>query len=133
MDEPAVNVEGLHFSYAAQHVLEGITLRVQRSEIFGVVGADGVGKSTLLRLLIGQLEPAAGRIRVLGMETSDRRLGDAIAYMPQGFGQYLDLSVLENLEFFAALHGLEGQQSATMIADLLARTGLHGFEDRRAG
>jgi ABC-2 type transport system ATP-binding protein len=132
MDELAVRVEGLNFAYGEVPVLDGVTLHVPHREIFGVVGADGVGKSTLLRLLIGQLEPKAGRISVLGMPTFDRRLRDAIAYMPQGFGQYPDLSVLENLEFFAALHDLESAEGARIIADLLARTGLRGFEARRA-
>jgi ABC-2 type transport system ATP-binding protein len=133
MDDPAVSIEELRFGYGTAPVLDGITVRVERSEIFGVVGADGAGKSTLLRLLIGQLVPSAGRIRVLGMAHSDRGLHDAIAYMPQGFGQYMDLSVQENLAFFAALHGLDRTQSRTMIDDLLGRTGLRGFEDRRAG
>jgi ABC-2 type transport system ATP-binding protein len=133
MDDPAISIETLRFAYGATPILEDITLQVAPSEIFGVVGADGAGKSTLLRLSIGQLAPAAGRIRVLGMTHDDPRLRDAIAYMPQGFGQYMDLSVQENLAFFAALHGLDRAQRETMIADLLARTGLRGFEDRRAG
>jgi len=133
MPDPAVSVADVHFSYAQTPVLAGVTLQVGHGEIFGVVGADGVGKSTLLRLLIGQLLPASGAIRVLGMDHSDPRLRDAIAYMPQGFGQYLDLSVAENLAFFASLHGLRGAEGRRIIDDLLARTGLHGFEDRRAG
>jgi len=132
-DDLAVRVEGLAFSFGSQRVLDGLDLAVRPREIFGVVGADGVGKSTLLRLLIGQLMPSAGRIRVLGMDANDPRLSDAIAYMPQGFGQYLDLSVAENLSFFASLHGLPHDEAARMMADLLARTGLRGFEDRRAG
>ena len=133
MPDPAVSVDDLHFAYANAPVLDGVTLQVEHSEIFGVVGADGVGKSTLLRLLIGQLTPGSGAIRVLGMDQADPRLRDAIAYMPQGFGQYLDLSVAENLAFFASLHGLSGAESRRIIDDLLARTGLHGFEGRRAG
>jgi len=133
VDDPVVSVVDLRFGYSRTPVLEGLTFEVARGEIFGIVGADGVGKSTLLRLLIGQLEPSAGRIRVLGLDHSDRSLRDAIAYMPQGFGQYLDLSVAENLAFFAALHGLGTAESRTMIDDLLARTGLRGFEGRRAG
>jgi len=114
-------------------VLEGLSLRVQPGEIFGVVGADGAGKSTLLQLLIGQLAPSAGSVRVLGMPASDPRLRAMIAYMPQGFGQYLDLSVMENLRFFAQLHGVTPAKAQALIQDLLARTGLRGFEERRAG
>jgi ABC-2 type transport system ATP-binding protein len=133
MNAPAVSVEGLHFSYGGPKVLDGVDFQVEAKEIFGIVGADGAGKSTLLRLLIGQATPASGRIRVLGMETADDRLRERIAYMPQSFGQYLDLSVQENLQFFAALHGLRDAAAAALIADLIARAGLHGFEDRRAG
>ena len=133
MSDPAVSVADLHFAYANAPVLDGVTLEVEHSEIFGVVGADGAGKSTLLRLMIGQLAPRSGAIRVLGMDHADPRLRDAIAYMPQGFGQYLDLSVAENLAFFASLHGLGGADRRRIIDDLLARTGLRGFEARRAG
>ena len=107
MTRPVIRVEGLRFAYGDKRVLGGVDLVVGEGEVFGLVGADGAGKSTLLRLMIGQLAPAAGRISVLGMEAADPRLRDRIAYMPQGFGQYLDLSIRENLEFFADLHGLE--------------------------
>ncbi len=132
MDDPAISIDDLAFSYGAERVLEGLTLHVARGEIFGVVGADGAGKSTLLQILIGLLKPQAGTVRLLGMEGSDPRLRDAVAYMPQVFGQYLDLSVRENLAFFASLHGLGRSDSARLIADLLERTGLRGFEGRRA-
>jgi len=130
---PVIRVEGLRFAYGDKRVLGGVDLVVGEGEVFGLVGADGAGKSTLLRLMIGQLAPAAGRISVLGMEAADPRLRDRIAYMPQGFGQYLDLSIRENLEFFADLHGLERGAARSLIADLLARTGLAAFESRRAG
>lgn len=133
MSRSVIRVEGLRFSYGKGPVLDGVDLAVGEGEMFGLVGADGAGKSTLLRLMIGQLAPAAGRVSVLGMDAADPRLRDRIAYMPQGFGQYLDLSVRENLEFFADLHGLERGTARSLIADLLARTGLAGFESRRAG
>ena len=131
--ECAVDVRGLSFAYGERRVLGGLSLQVGPGEIFGVVGADGAGKSTLLQILIGQLVPSAGTVRVLGMPPSDGRLRERIAYMPQGFGQYADLSVLENLRFFARLHGVAPARAQALIDDLLARTGLHGFEDRRAG
>jgi ABC-2 type transport system ATP-binding protein len=110
-----------------------VDLELHAGEVFGVVGPDGAGKSTLLRLLIGQLTPAAGRLSVLGLPATDRTLRRRIAYMPQSFGQYPDLSVVENLEFFADLHGLDRPSSRELIRDLLSRTGLAGFEKRRAG
>ncbi|WP_395702802.1 ABC transporter ATP-binding protein [Aquabacterium sp.] len=134
MNPLAVRVAGLRFGYGPVPVLEDLCLDVAHGEIFGIVGADGAGKSTLLKLLIGQLAPAAGRIEVLGdAGGTGSALRERIAYMPQSFGQYLDLSVQENLAFFAALHGLRGADAAGLIADLVARAGLQGFEDRRAG
>jgi ABC-2 type transport system ATP-binding protein len=133
MSEAAVRVEGLSFAYGDTRVLDGVSFEVAPKEIFGIVGADGAGKSTLLRLLIGQLAAASGRIRVLGVDSHDATLRARIAYMPQTFGQYLDLSVQENLAFFATLHGLPGDAAAGLIADLIARAGLRGFEGRRAG
>ena len=133
MTTAAVDVRDLCFAYGTAQVLDGVTFEVAPKEIFGIVGADGAGKSTLLRLLIGQQVAASGRIQVLEMDTQDPRLRARIAYMPQSFGQYLDLSVQENLEFFAALHGLRGNDAAAQITDLIARAGLRGFEGRRAG
>ncbi|MGZ5039514.1 MAG: ABC transporter ATP-binding protein [Usitatibacter sp.] len=132
-DALAVEARGLRFAYRGRPVLVEVDLALRRGEVFGVVGPDGAGKSTLLRLLIGQLTPDAGRISVLGSPATDAALRRRIAYMPQGFGQYLDLSVAENLEFFAELHALDRPASRALIRDLLARTGLVGFEKRRAG
>jgi ABC-2 type transport system ATP-binding protein len=133
MSAPVAAATGVRFAYGARRVLDQVDVSVAAGEIFGVVGADGAGKSTLLRLMIGQLVPTDGRISVLGMAPRDARLRHRIAYMPQSFGQYLDLSVQENLEFFADLHGLDRATARTVIMDLLSRTGLKGFEARRAG
>ncbi len=132
-DAIPVEARGLRFAFRERPVLDGVDLDLRPGEVFGVVGPDGAGKSTLLRLLIGQLLPTAGRLSVLGLPATDRALRRRIAYMPQGFGQYLDLSVVENLEFFADLHGLDRTSSRELIRDLLSRTGLTGFEQRRAG
>lgn len=133
MNAPAVSVRNLRFAYGSAAVLDGIDLQVAPGEIFGIAGADGAGKSTLLRILIGQLPGATGQIEVLGQPLGAGATREAIAYMPQSFGQYADLSVQENLRFFAELHGRIGHDARTLIADLLARAGLRGFEDRRAG
>jgi ABC-2 type transport system ATP-binding protein len=130
---PAIRVQGLRFAYGAQVVLGGIDLQVEPGEIFGIAGADGAGKSTLLRILIGQLPGATGSVTVLGMDPAVAAASEQIAYMPQSFGQYTDLSVEENLQFFAALHGRSGGDARSLIADLIARAGLRGFEGRRAG
>jgi ABC-2 type transport system ATP-binding protein len=133
MSEAVILAEGLRVAFGERTALEGVGLAVGAGEIFGVVGADGAGKSTLLRVMIGQVRAAAGRVRVLGLAPEDPGLRGRIAYMPQGFGQYQDLSVRENLEFFAELHGVGQDAAQALIRDLLARTGLAGFEERRAG
>lgn len=132
MTAAAIEITELRFAYGEQLVLERVVLQVAAGEIYGVVGADGAGKTTLLQLAVGQLPPQAGRITVLGRDAADPALRDEIAYMPQGFGLYRDLSVQENLAFFADLHDLARAVARSRIADLLDRTGLAGFEDRRA-
>lgn len=132
-DDPLIQLAGISFAYGEQPVLREVSLQVHAGEIYGLVGADGAGKSTLLRIGVGQLAPAAGEARLLGRPVSDPRLRAALAYMPQGFGLYPDLSVRENLEFFADLHGLDAATTSRKIRDLLSRTGLQRFPDRRAG
>lgn len=141
MSELVIQANALGFNYPSPRksstttktTLQDINLTVNAGEIYGLVGADGAGKSTLLHLAVGQLQPANGEIKVLGKDATDAALRDDIAYMPQGFGLYPDLSVQENMEFFADLHGLPKKQAKTKIVDLLNRTGLKGFEHRRGG
>lgn len=128
-----ITASDLQFGYSETPVLRDIDLSVAAGEVYGLVGADGAGKSTLLQLMVGQLEPKSGSIRVLGHKPTDPILRNDLAYMPQGFGLYLDLSVQENLEFFADLHGMAYDKAGIKIRDLLERTGLQGFEGRRAG
>jgi ABC-2 type transport system ATP-binding protein len=132
MTGAAIEIADLRFAYGEQAILEGVTLAVAPGEIYGVVGADGAGKTTLLQLAVGQLPPRDGRITVLGRDAADPALRSQIAYMPQGFGLYRDLSVQENLDFFADLHDLTRAVAGPRITELLERTGLTGFEDRRA-
>ncbi|NIR61055.1 MAG: ABC transporter ATP-binding protein [Gammaproteobacteria bacterium] len=132
MSETIIELAGVRFAYGETPVLEDIDLAVRAGEIYGLVGADGAGKTTLLRLAVGQLRPFSGRVRLLGGDPAAPELREQLAYMPQGFGLYPDLSVAENLDFFADLHGLERADADRRITELLARTGLHGFEGRRA-
>ncbi|KPJ93296.1 MAG: hypothetical protein AMJ55_08335 [Gammaproteobacteria bacterium SG8_15] len=133
MKETVIEASAIGFAYKQQSILQDINLTVYAGEIYGLVGADGAGKSTILQLGVGQLHPADGSIKVLGKDATDPVLRDDIAYMPQGFGLYPDLSVQENMEFFADLHGLPALQASNKIRDLLKRTGLKGFETRRGG
>ena len=133
MSTAVIEARGVGFAYAGNAVLGGVDLRVDSGEIFGLVGADGAGKTTLMRILSGQMTPQQGEVRVLGEAADSPALRAQTAYMPQGFGLYLDLSVHENLCFFADLHALDTATAARRSADLLRRTGLEGFETRRAG
>lgn len=133
MTDPLIEASDLRFAYGDREVLTDIDLQVKAGEIFGLVGADGAGKTTLLHLMVGQLPLTSGRLSVLGLDPTDPRLRQQLAYMPQGFGLYLDLSVQENLDFFADLHGLQKTDATERSRDLLQRTGLNSFESRRAG
>jgi ribosome-dependent ATPase len=119
--------------------LDGITLDLPAGRIIGVIGPDGVGKSTLFSLIAGARALQDGQLQVLGGDMSDRRhrieACPRIAYMPQGLGRNLcaTLSVVENLEFFGRLFGQSKAERDSRIADLLASTGLSPFRDRAAG
>lgn len=133
MSEPLIRMCDVGFAYGEVTALAAVDLEVYAGEIVGLVGPDGAGKSTLLRIGVGQLPSAQGSVQVLGGTPGDLRLRARIAYMPQRFGLYPDLSVLENLRFFADLHGLPAHEALPRIRVLLTRTGLAGFEARRTG
>lgn len=103
------------------------------ARLISVAGPDGAGKSTLMRLLVGLLTPDAGKISVLGRSPDKVSLSGRTAFMPQKFGLYEELTVLENLETFATLRGVPKAEAPARFAELLALTGLSGFEARRAG
>ena len=105
----------------------------EEARLITIAGPDGAGKSTLLRLLVGLLTPDVGKISVLGLSPDKASLSGRTGFMPQKFGLYEELTVLENLETFAALRGVPKTEAPARFAELLALTGLAGFEDRRAG
>ena len=105
----------------------------EEARLITIAGPDGAGKSTLLRLLVGLLTPDAGKISVLGLSPDKASLSGRTGFMPQKFGLYEELTVLENLETFAALRGIPEAEAPARFAELLTLTGLAGFEARRAG
>ena len=115
--------------------VDGISLSARAGELTALVGPDGAGKTTLLRMVAGILAPDAGRLQVLGLDAAGDPQGiqDRISYMPQRFGLYEDLSVQENLDLYADLHGVGLEQRRERFGRLLAMTDLARFTDRPAG
>lgn len=115
--------------------IDDISLNVRAGELTALVGPDGAGKTTLLRMVAGILAPDEGELEVLGIDaTKDpQAIQDRISYMPQRFGLYEDLSVQENLDLYADLHGVPAEQRRERFQRLLAMTDLARFTDRPAG
>lgn len=132
---PVIRAHGLRKHFAQQIAVAGLDLEVQPGEIFGLVGPDGAGKTTAIRMLCGALAPTGGEAEVAGFnvrrqpEEVKRRIG----YMPQRFSLYADLTVAENLLFFARIHHISREQRLRREAELLEFSRLGPFRDRLAG
>lgn len=139
MTDAAIRASGLNHAYDAHNALTDITLELPRGIRCGLIGPDGAGKSTLLGLIAGVKKLQTGQLWVLDGSISDiahrATLYARIAFMPQGLGNnlYPDLSIAENVRYFAALFSLQGQTTEARLNDLLAATDLAGFKDRLAG
>ncbi|MBS0382180.1 MAG: ABC transporter ATP-binding protein, partial [Proteobacteria bacterium] len=132
---PAVRIDGVEKRFGATRALRGLTARIEYGHLTGLVGPDGAGKTTLMRILTGLLVPDAGSVSVAGYDIV--RDNDAIhvvtGYMPQRFGLYEDLSVMENMRLYARLRGLRPDRNADLFAELLDFTRLGPFTARLAG
>lgn len=123
---PVIETVGLHKSFGPIHAVDGIDLALEPGRIYGLIGPNGSGKTTLIRLLVGLARATGGEARVLGTRMPSRPLLSRIGYMTQSDGIYPDLSVWENLRFFAGLYG-RGDR-----ARLLSTLELVELADRRA-
>jgi ABC-2 type transport system ATP-binding protein len=134
--ETVIRVHGAEKSYGGQHALAGVDLEVERGQIYGLLGPDGAGKSTLMKILSGVLRHDRGDVEVFGTvidsERSAELVKDRIGFMPQGLGQnlYRELSVEENVDFFARLRLVSEDQLAQRKQRLYAMTRLGEFRDR---
>jgi len=115
--------------------LDGVSIEVQHGTLAGLVGPDGAGKTTLIRLIAGLMRPEAGTLTVDGIDVTrePQQVQDRIAYMPQRFGLYEDLTVRENLDLYASLHGVTAQERSQRYPELLQMTDLTRFTQRLAG
>ncbi|RRH82367.1 ABC transporter ATP-binding protein [Variovorax beijingensis] len=138
---PAVAASSLHKRFVAKgskqvvRALDDVSLEVRSGTLTALVGPDGAGKTTLLRLMAGLMRADEGELRVLGIDVSadPQAVQDRISYMPQRFGLYDDLSVQENLDLYADLHGVSAGQRRERYARLMEMTDLGRFTDRPAG
>jgi len=115
--------------------VDRLNLAVERGEIFGLVGPDGAGKTTTLRMLCGLMNPSEGSATVAGHDVAreSQAVKDQIGYMAQRFGLYGDLTVDENMTFYADLFDITGQVRADLTAQLLRMTRMEPFRTRQAG
>lgn len=129
----AIEVRGLTKRYGTLTALEQITFEVRRGELFGLIGPDGAGKTTLFRLLATLLDPDEGSATVDGFDivSQYREIRSRVGYMPGRFSLYADLSVAENLDFFAALFGVKVREAYDWIAPIYRQ--IEPFRKRRAG
>jgi ABC-2 type transport system ATP-binding protein len=135
VSEPIIVTEHLSRRFGDIVAVRDVSLRVERGEIFGVLGPNGAGKSTTIRMLCGILDPSGGSGRVVGFDiaTEAERIKERIGYMTQRFSLYEDLTVLENLEFYAGIYGLSRAARRARIDALLDRTGLRPRRGQIAG
>jgi ABC-2 type transport system ATP-binding protein len=103
----AVDVDNVVKSFGTMRALDGITLRVRQGEIYGLLGPNGSGKTTLIRAIVGLLAPESGTVTVLGRHMPDLNILSSVGYMTQAAALYPDISVEENLRFFAAISGAD--------------------------
>src|SRR5512132_4158569 len=130
-----VSANHLSKSFGETRAVDDVSLQIKSGEVYGLVGADGAGKTTTMRLLVGALLPDQGEATVCGFDVI-RRTEDArsqLGYLSQRFSMYEDLTVLENIRFFAEVRGLKANEWLPRCMEILDFVGLAGFKDRRAG
>lgn len=132
---PALDINGLHKSFGRARAVAGLDLTVRRGEIVGMIGPDGAGKTTTMRIALGLLRADSGKVQVLGQDVAAGigAIKDKLGYMPQRFSLYPDLTVGENLRFFSDLYLVPAAERRRREAELLEFSRLGPFRDRRAG
>ena len=135
MNKYLVQASNLKKTFGSLHAVDDVSLQIPVGEIYGLVGADGAGKTTTMRLLVGALLPEEGEVTVCGYDVI-RQTENArahLGYLSQRFSMYEDLTVLENIRFFAEVRGLRSDEWLPRCMEILGFVGLDQFIDRRAG
>ena len=129
----AIEIKNISKSYGELKALDNVSFEVKKGELFGLIGPDGAGKTTLFRLLTTLINPDAGSATVDGLDIMKdyREIRTRVVYMPGRFSLYPDLSVEENLQFFAAIFGVTVEQSYHLVAPIYKQ--IEPFKTRRAG
>src|ERR1019366_543192 len=133
--QSAIIAERRTKSFPGVRAVDHLSFNVSAGEIFGLVGPDGAGKTTTLRMLAGIMPPDAGHATVAGYDVVRDPEGakHALSYMPQRFGLYEDLTVAENIRFYADLFGVKRAEREQRAAQLLQAAGMREFRTRLAG
>lgn len=129
----SIKVQNIEKSYGSVKAVKGISFKVKGGELFGLIGPDGAGKTTLFRILTTLLKPDSGRATVLDLDVIDdyKKIRPKVGYMPGRFSLYQDLSVEENLSFFASVFGTSIEVNYELIKPIYSQ--LEPFKDRLAG
>jgi ABC-2 type transport system ATP-binding protein len=135
MMEYLAQASNLKKYFGTTRAVDGVDLQISPGEIYGLVGSDGAGKTTTMRLLVGALLPDAGEISICGynVRKQTEQARSTIGYLSQRFSMYEDLTVLENIRFFAEVRGLSSIEWLPRSMEILEFVGLEKFKDRRAG
>ena len=130
-----IQASNLHKSFGDTHAVNDLTLEIEKGEVYGLVGSDGAGKTTSMRLLVGAMLPDEGTITVddFSLDKHGEEIRARIGYLSQRFSLYEELTVLENIRFFAEVRGLSADEWFPRSMDILKFVGLAEFSERRAG
>ena len=130
-----ITASHLNKSFGSTHAVEDLSISIAPGEIYGLVGPDGAGKTTTLRLLCGALRPDSGQAHITGFDVlrQSEQARSQIGYLAQRFSLYEELTVLENLRFFAEVRGLSAADWQPRCMEILRFVGLADFTKRRAG
>src|ERR1035437_9348013 len=135
MPDIAISADKLTKRFGKFTAVDEVTFEIPYGSIFGFLGANGAGKSTTIRMLCGILAPTSGNGKVGGfdVQTQPEQIKSVIGYVSQRFSLYSDLNVVENLNFYGQIYGIEGELLSDRIKEVLTLTGLEPFRGRLAG